>query len=132
MSDQVIVYPQSIRELCGIDTVIFTYSREIAQKLRSLMNNDYQIIHHNLLISDTDELEWVQDALYHSHVFIVTDSKIPFVEGYALCYATEQNPELVIGINLDTRITNFLSAVTKNGVVMVNNVQEIADFIEAQ
>lgn len=132
MSKQIISYSQNIRELCGIDTVIFTYSKEVATKLRGLLNSDFQIIFHNLKIENTDEMEWLQEALYHSHIFIVTEGSDPFVSGYALSYATEQNPELVIGLNLAEEKLNFLNAITKNSVKSFNSIFDVANYIKDQ
>ena len=132
MSNQIITYPQAIRDLCGIDTVIFTYSRDVALKLRRLMSDDFQIIHHDLNVLSVEEIEWIQDGLYHSHIFIVTESESPFLNGYALAYATAQNPELVIGLGLDEQTKSFLSFVVKDEVNSFNNILEVADFIEEQ
>lgn len=132
MSTQIITYPQAIRDMCGIDTVIFTYSADVAQKLRRLIGNDFKIIYHSLNLVEDDEIDWVQDALYHSHIFIVTESDTPFASGYALSYATEQNPELVIGFDLKESTTSFLEKIIKDELNSFDNILEIADFIEEQ
>lgn len=132
MGKQVISYPQNIRELCGIDTIIFTYSVDVANKLRAALGRDFQIIYHSLKIDSYDVLEWVQEALYHSHIFIVSNSATPFMSGYALSYATEQNPELVIGIDLDDETATFLNAITKNSVKIYDQINDAVQYIKEQ
>lgn len=132
MGRQIITYPQSIRDLCGIDTVIFTYSTDVAYKLRQLIGSEYQVIFHSLDIEDDEELEWVQDALYHSHIFIVTESETPFNCGYALAYAINQHPELVIGYGASDAISDFISLIIKDRLNEFTDINELADFIKDQ
>jgi hypothetical protein len=134
MKNIIIEYPMDIRNLCGMSTVIFTHSNDTARKLRGLLPDDYQIIHYDFSCNTEDKFDWLKEALFYSHIFVVSDLTgiDSFLFGVSLVLALEQNPELILGLNIDPNIQVFLNKLSQADFHNFSSITEIAKFIGDQ
>lgn len=134
MKNPIISYPDNIRDQCGIDTVIFTYSEEIATRLKSMLSDSFHIIFHNLNPQSDDELEWLNDALYHSYIFVLSkfDQVQPFTCGYVFGSASGQHSNLIVTIGASPDLVKSINIITQNGAKHFDHLVELANYIETE
>lgn len=133
MNKQIIEYPMDIRNLSGMNTVIFTYSKDLANKIQPHLPDDFQIIYHNLRINNDDSRDWLMQALFYTHLFIVTEHDLStnLAGGVALAMALEQNPELILSFNVADETISFLTNFIDQESVHFTNLNDLIDFIES-
>lgn len=134
MKNPIISYPDNIRDQCGIDTVIFTYSNEIASKLKSMLSDNFHIIYHDMNPKSDDELEWMNDALYHAYILILSkcDNIDPFICGYNFGTTVGHHSNLIVSLSADRDLIRAINVVTGNSAKHFDHVDELANYIETE
>lgn len=122
-----------IRNVSGMSTIIFTYSIDIAKKIQPYLPDDCQIIYHNLVVNDDDTRDWLMQALFYTHFFIISESdpSTAFASGVAMAMALEQNPELILSFNVSKETINFLCNFIDQDSEHFTDLDDLIDFIES-
>lgn len=122
-----------IRNYSGMSTIIFTYSLQLAKLLQPHLPDDFQIIYHDLKVLDDDSRDWLMQALFYTHFFIVSesDASTALASGVALALAMSQNPELILSLNASKETITFLCNFIDQDSEHFTSVDELIDFIES-
>lgn len=127
-----IKYPDNIREFAGMNTTVFSCNIVLAEFLRQNLSNEFSIVCANLENIDLDKYDWIEDALYRSHIIILDNDSDNFIVGFLTSTAMGENPIRIMTLNLPQSLIHFVNVISKessdNFVSLESMMKEINDY----
>lgn len=109
-----IKYPDNIREHIGMNTTVFSCNVVLSEFLRQNLSDEFSVISANLENIDLDKYDWIEDALYRSHIIILDNDSDNFIVGFLTSTAMGENPIRIMTLNLPQSLIHFVNVISKD------------------